>query len=213
MANRPYAAMRYENNVDLFVPEVAGKYDIPVIQPEEYEETTFVPFNNASKVRDKANTGIHFFIDDYLFMRLWYQRGNYERMFPAYKAVMTPDFSMYLDWPVSVNMWNHYRKHLLGAWMQSLGCKVYPSINWNDEASFEWCFEGEPKRSTVCLTSVGTQKSKMSKRLFLLGYEKMMEVLEPKTVVLYGNVPKECTGNIVNIEPFYNSIKQKEEKE
>lgn len=208
---RQYKNMRYENNVDFYTPDVAGKYDIPIIKPEVYEETEFIPFSAAGSARNRAKKGIHFFIDDFHFFRLWYSKGNYEQMLTEFKAVMTPDFSMYTDWPVMIQMFNHYRKHVMGAWMQSIGCKVYPTICWSDEASYEWCFDGEPKHATVCVSSVGTQKSKHDSGLFLLGYDKMMEVLEPETVLFYGKVPKECSGNIVPIKAFYEKFDEGKE--
>lgn len=197
---------RLENNVDFVPIAVEGAFDIPVIKPEVYTGEKFVPFNMASSITRPVNTGIHFFIHDYLFQRMWGYRNKYADMLLRFGTAMTPDFSTYTDYPVMVQMFNHYRKHLLGAWMQDIGVKVYPTISWSDESSYKWCFDGEPHHGTVCLGSVGTQKQTESKRLFLKGYDRMMEILEPETVIFYGEVPKECTGNIVTIPAYYNEI-------
>ena len=101
-----------------------------------------------------------------------------------------------------VQRWNHYRKHLLGAWMQEIGCLVYPTVTWSDERSLAWCFDGEPRHSTICVSSVGMMKKKQDLKLFMQGYERMLEVLEPETILFYGSVPIECDGNIVEIETF-----------
>ena len=208
---RNYAISRYENNVD-FIPEyVEGKFDIPFIKPEQYdgEEITFMPFNLARSLQYKRNRyGIHFFIHDYQFQSLWYNREKYQNMLPEFKAVMTPDFSPYYDWPVMVQRWHHYRKHLLGSWMQDIGCKVYPTITWSDRRSLEWCFDGEPYRSAVCVSSIGMQEKPYDKILFMRGYDRMMEVLEPTTILFYGTVPKECEGNIVPIKTFQERFKK-----
>ena len=206
---RDYAIERFENNVD-FIPEyVEGEFDIPFIKPEPYDEDiTFIPFNLASSRRNKADVGIHFFLHDYQFQRLWTDREKYRGMLTKFKAVMTPDFSPYYDWPVMVQRWNHYRKHLLGAWMQDIGCKVYPTVTWSDERSLEWCFDGEPYRSTVCVSSVGTQKRPEDKLLFMRGWDRMMEVLEPETILFYGAIPEECEGNIIPIMTFQNRFER-----
>ena len=34
---------------------------------------------------------------------------------------------------------------------------MIPSISWSDEHSFDWCFDGDPVRGTVAVSSVGTQ--------------------------------------------------------
>ena len=202
-----YAINNYENNVD-FVPEyVDGDYEIPFLHPEDYSPVEWVSFKDAKKISKCKSYGIHFYLSDYQFQNIWVQRERYRHMFLRFGAVMTPGFSMYTDWPRMVQLWNHYRRHLIGAWMQEIGCKVYPTILWSDKDSYDFCFDGEPHHGTVCVSSVGTQNNSVAKKLFIAGYEKMMEVLEPETILFYGKIPKECTGNIVHIEPFQNKFK------
>ena len=200
---RRYAMEMFPNNVD-FVPEyVEGPFEIPFIVPEPYVPVEYIPFNYAGSTWYKREEkGIHFFLHDYQFEGLWSSRKKYEPMLKQFRTVLTPDFSPYYDWPIMVQRWNHYRKHLLGSWMQSIGCTVYPTITWSDERSLEWCFDGEPYRSTVAVSSVGVMKRKEDHSLFMRGWDKMMEVLEPTTILFYGTIPKECEGNIVPIETF-----------
>ena len=201
--NRQYAVSRYINNVD-FVPDyVEGEFEIPLIMPEPYVEAEYIPFNLAGSTGyNRDEKGIHFFIHDYQFEGLWSNRNKYADMLKQYKVVLTPDFSPYMDWPVMVQRWNHYRKHLLGAWMQSIGCTVYPTVTWSDDRSLEWCFDGEPYQSTVCVSSVGMMKKKEDRKLFMNGWYRMLEVLDPETILFYGSVPEECKGNIVPIMTF-----------
>ena len=206
---RTYAISRFENNVD-FIPEfVEGEFDIPFIKPELYVEAQYIPFNCAgSSWYKREEKGVHFFIHDYQFQGLWNNRERYAEMLKQFKVVLTPDFSPYYDWPVMVQRWNHYRKHLLGAWMQSIGCRVYPTITWSDERSLEWCFDGEPYRATVCVSNVGMQKNPDNRRLFMIGWDRMIEELDPDTIIFYGNPPTECKGNIVLMEEFTKRFKE-----
>jgi len=50
---------------------------------------------------------------------------------------MTPDFSLYLQWPTVVNQWNTYRSRWLGRWWHSQGLRVIPTVNWADEVSLD----------------------------------------------------------------------------
>ena len=203
-----YAIEHYENNVD-FVPEfVDGLYEIPVLYPEAYEPVKWVSFKDARGMNKCKPYGIHFYLSDYHFQSIWNQREKYRHLFLRFGAVMTPGFSMYTDWPRMLQLWNHYRRHLIGAWMQSIGCKVYPTILWSDEDSYDFCFDGEPHHSTVCISSVGTQRDPVAKKLFIAGYEKMMEILEPETILFYGNIPKECTGNSIHSAACQNTFKE-----
>ena len=200
---RQYAMEQFANNVD-FIPEyVEGEFQIPFIKPEPYVPAEYISFNEAGSSWNKRNEkGVHFFIHDYHFERLWNNKEKYADMLKQFNAVLSPDFSPYIDWPFMVQIWNHYRKHLLGAWMQSIGCRVYPTVTWTDENSYRWCFDGEPYGSTVAISSVGMMKRKEDKILFMRGYDKMLEVLEPETILFYGSIPGECEGNIVPIETF-----------
>lgn len=188
----------------------AGKYDIPILKGIESigECPNFVGFNYAKSTKDKANKGIHFFIDDYQFSRLWHRPDNYINILKDYQCVMTPDFSLYTDFPKAMQIYNHYRKHWLGAYWESLGIKVIPTIGWSNSDSFEWCFDGEPKHSVVAVPSVGTQHSKQAKALFMEGYTQMLERLKPEKIIFYGNVPEECKDDIIRIRAFQEKFRE-----
>ena len=198
---------RYEN-LEKFTPTVAGKYDIPVIAADEVIYSDFIGFNYANTAKDRAEKAVHFFLDDYQFLRVWNRPRDYIKLLSDFACVLSPDFSLYTDFPVAMQIYNHYRKHWLGAYWQSFGIKVIPTICWSDERSFEWCFDGEPSGGTVAVSSVGTQRSEETKRAFLLGYDAMIERLSPSKIIFYGTVPEECRGNIVHIKSFQDKFRE-----
>lgn len=198
---------RYEN-LCYGTFEGTGKYDIPIIKPTIYDSCEFIGFNYVKTCKERENKGVHFFLDDYQFERLWNQPERYLQMLQQFRYVMTPDFSIYTDFPKSLQIYNHYRKHWVGAYLQEHGVNVIPTISWSDTESFEWCFDGEPVNSVVAISSVGTQKSKATKEKFLIGYEEMVKRLQPETIIFYGNVPEECKGNIVKIKAFQEKFRE-----
>ena len=151
-------------------------------------------------------SGIVDYVDDYIFERTWHAPRRYALLLSEFKAAMTPDFSLFTDYPRAVQIYNHYRKHWLAAYWQLHGLTVYPTISWSDEQSYDWCFDGEPVGGIVAVSSVGTQQNKESKRLFLRGYEEMMKRLDPKFVIFYGHVPLECDWNVIRVKPHYDEI-------
>lgn len=186
-----------------------GEYDIPEIKATQFEgEPEFIGFNYASTASNRHDKAVHFFIDDYQFERLWRDVNRYTEMLSQFKYVMTPDFSTYTDFPKAIQIYNHYRKHWVGRYLQDYGCKVIPTISWSDKESFEWCFDGEPKGGTVAVSSVGCSKNKQAKELFLNGYNEMIERLHPESIIFYGEVPKECSGNIVKIKAFQDKFRK-----
>lgn len=88
-----------------------------------------------------------------------------------------------------------------------MGYKVIPTIAWSDKDSFKWCFDGTPKGATVAVSSVGTQRSKETKALFLDGWNEMLDRLQPETVIFHGDIPKECNANIVRIKSFQEKFR------
>ena len=180
-----------------------GSYGIPQIQPTHYESgCEWVPFNYAKTCKEPEIKGCHFFIDDYQFSRLWTNIDRYVPMLQKFRYVMSPDFSTYTDFPKAIQIYNHYRKHWCGAYLQEAGIMVIPTISWSTPDSFEWCFDGEPTQGIVAVSSVGCMNSEKKKELFLAGYNAMIENLHPETVIFYGAVPDECKGNIVRVKAF-----------
>ncbi len=186
-----------------------GEYGIPVLRPVQLaEKLTWIRFNHALKLpqAERHKYGIHFFMDDYLFERAWHDPVRYALFLKDFPAVMSPDFSLYVDWPKAVQVYNHWRKHQLAAYWQSMGLTVIPTICWSDEQSFDWCFDGEPLGGTVAISSVGTQRNPLSKYLFTRGYAEMLERLKPSKIVFFGMIPDECVGNIEAHAAYYTNL-------
>ena len=129
-------------------------------------------------------------------------------MFQQFTHVMSPDFSTYTDFPKAIQIYNHYRKHWVGAYLQENGVNVIPTISCSTPDSFEWCFDGEPKGGVVAVSSVGAANSRMKKVLFIAGYNEMMARLQPETILFYGKVPEGCRGNIVQMQPFHKRFEK-----
>ena len=204
------ALKRNGHNLELGLFPMDGPLSIPKLVPAHLDDRiSWIPFNCVMSDRQREAHGVHFFIDDYLFQRTWNDPWRYAHLLSGYQAVMTPDFSMFTDYPVAVQLYNHWRKHQLGAYWQSLGLTVIPSICWSDHDSYAWCFDGEPVGGTVAVSSVGTQKNPLARTLFLDGYEEMMRRLLPEKVIFFGDVPTGCTGNIEPHEPYYRGVHAK----
>ena len=201
------ALKRNGHNLELGSFELSGEYGIPVLRPVQLDaHLTWIRFNHALREPQRERYGVHFFIDDYLFQRAWHDPPRYALFLRSFPAVMTPDFSMFADYPRAVQIYNHWRKHQLGAYWQQTGMTVIPSIGWVGRDSYSWCFDGEPVGGTVAVSSVGTQKSKEGRRLFLDGYNEMMARLMPSKIIFFGDVPTECEGNIEHHAPYYETF-------
>lgn len=74
-------------------------------------------FNAALRSSD-AEAGVHFFLDDSRFERIWKEPYRYIKILQRFTCVLAPDFSLYMDMPLAMKIWNVYRSRLLGQMMR-----------------------------------------------------------------------------------------------
>lgn len=203
-----YRQTKFYENCEKAIYDGVGKYDIPYIEGQYGidEIQDFIGFNYALTEKQPTQKAVHFFVDDYQFNRLWTNPDKYIPILQKFKYVLSPDFSPYADFPKAVQVFNHFRKHWIGAYMQDNGVNVIPTITWSFPPSYDFCFDGEPKNSVVAISSVGCMGNKENRKMFLDGYEEMVKRLEPTTIIFYGKVPEECKGNIIRVKPFHDKF-------
>lgn len=192
-------------NLQTMFPEVTGNYDIPVLQPfnSEKDVLEWIPFNYALSEKHPAGKGIHFFIDDYQFERIWRNPQKYINKLKQFDVILTPDFSPYADMPEILQIYNLYRKNWVGQFFQKCGFNVIPTIRASrDERSLSWYLDGMPKKSDVAISSMWTNSS-ADYEYFKQEYLKMRRMLEPSKIYVYGKVYDFMKDdNIVKIETF-----------
>lgn len=163
----------------------ANIYGIPMLRPTAAPEIHgLVPFTSGSLPRHAC----HFFLDDYRFERVWNRPSIYVPRLSQFPVVLTPDFSLYLDWPFSVNLWNVYRSRWLGRYWQEHGITVVPTVGWAGESSFSFCFQGIPLGSTVAISPPDVRSSDVLYK-FVAGYREMLRQVRPAAVWSYGILP------------------------
>lgn len=185
--------------------EGTGKYDIPQIEPvyELPEIKEWIGFNYVLSDSEPEGKAVHFFIDDYQFMRLWNEPEKYVEKLRQYVCVTAPDFSPYGDMPLATQIFNHYRKHWVAAYLQANGVTVIPTIRAStDDRSLEFYLEGEPKDGIVIISSMWATKSEELKQSFLNEYNTMYDTLHPRKIFVYGKEIEGLRGNIEYIKTF-----------
>lgn len=201
-------------NTSLREYEGVGEYDIPVIQPvyEIPQIDNWLEFEKAKKLRNKPkNTGVHFFEYDFKFECCWNFPDRYADVLSAYDAIITPDFSYYVDFPKALRIYNKYRMHWISAYWQEKGLTVIPLIRLGNEEDWDWCFDGYPIGSIVAISTVGAGNSYEDKLAGDRCYEEMMKRLQPKEVICYTTNFDYLPGNVRYIK--YNIDKHIKEEE
>ena len=192
-----HRAQRMYENQQKGIVQGVGEYGIPQIMPEYDVDGVeqWLSFNSCVQTEVPEKRGVHFFIDDYQFDRVWQKPERYIETLARFGAVMSPDFSPYSDFPKAIQIYNHYRKHWCGWYWQRHGIKVIPTITWSSPETLEWAFDGEPVGGVVAISSVGMFDTQEHIDWLIDGYEEMCRRLEPCLVLWKGKVPEELNGD------------------
>ena len=175
-----------EYNLKDYDPKrVAGQFELPVLRRCDYVPSELIGFNYILSTKNKA-AGVHFFIDDYQFERVWNEPALYLSKLEDFPCICTPDFSLYTDMPMAMKIWNVYRSRLIGQMAADCGIDVIPTLQWAGDDTLDWVFDGIEKGGTVAVSTVGCMRDKEAFRLWTNGMERALVEVDPQTVVLYG---------------------------
>ena len=177
-----------------------GEYDLPEMYSTNIDNLKDIPiqgFNYALKEQHPENIGVHFFLHDYQFERVWKYPDRYVEVLKRFAYVLSPDFSPYANIPKPLKIFNVYRKMWCGRYWQENGITVLPTITWGNDEDLEWCLDGIPKNSTIAISTMGEGRWGRFKAL-KSNWQYILDMLEPKTILLYGkDLSNELSGNIV----------------
>lgn len=185
----------------------AGAYDTPQIEPVYTmpEVSEWIGFNYVLSDKKPEGKGVHFFVDDYQFERVWNNPDAYIEKLSRYACVMAPDFSPYGDMPLATQIFNHYRKHWVAAYWQAHGITVIPTIRCStDERSLDWYLDGEPEFGVVAYSSMWVREDREEVyKCAEKEFKTMVEKLHPEKVLVYGNIFPFMEGvEVEKIEKF-----------
>lgn len=113
-----------------------GTFEMPKIKKEEIdlENVELVGYDKLSN--SNSNQIVHFFLDDYKFKAMWKDPSPRIERLNAHKAVLSPNFSVYTEMPVAMKIYNTFRSRWCGAFLQSNGIKVIPTLAWGGPETF-----------------------------------------------------------------------------
>ncbi|WP_405331451.1 DUF4417 domain-containing protein [Fibrobacter sp.] len=183
-----------------------GRWALPKIkkQPVNLNNLQFLSFNNTRyneqpMFRDFA---VHFFVDDKRFEVVYSQPERNLEKLKQYKVLLTPDFSLYAEMQPWRRIESTGKSRWCGAYWQSKGLTVIPTISWSTPESFDYAFDGIEKNSFV---AIGTLGCKHAKRSFLKGFDAMCERLSPQCIICFGTPFSEMEKEPIFTVDYVNS--------
>lgn len=163
-----------------------GFFQMPIIRRTNCVVDKLIGFNYVLNSPAEKGAGVHFYLDDYQFERLWTSPYKYIDKLQEYDCVLTPDFSLYLDMPMALKVYNVYRSRLLGQIMQNMGVVVVPTLQWAEPATFSFCFDGLEPNGVYSVSTIGVKRNEYATKIWTDGMDEAIKVLQPKTILCYG---------------------------
>lgn len=168
----------------------SGKYGIPALEPSDFKPSMLAAWHDPHGRAEAAQSGgaIHFFLDDYRFERTWTAPDKAIDRVLEVGAALTPDFSVWREMPIALQILQTYRARWCGAYWQYHGVNVIPTVSWAGPESYEFAFEGLPEHSTLAVSTAGVRDGQ-ARELFDAGLKELLKQTSPTLLLVYGQCP------------------------
>ena len=174
-----------------------GTFEMPIIKKTKLDLDNIALIGYDKLSEGQTEKIVHFFLDDYKFEVLWKDPEPRVEKLKDYRAILSPQFSMYTEMPIAVQLHQVFKSRWCGAYFQSKGLKVIPSLVWGEADTFWFSFDGVDEGSVVAVSTVGMRTEK---NLFMAGYKEMLRRIKPKAIICYGDPFDEMEGKLIVID-------------
>ena len=132
--------------------------EYPIIGSCDQIPQKMIPFSQIKYTKD-FNQAVHFYETDDKIECFANNPHRYLQRLKKFKAVITPDFSVYRDMPLVVQRHQTYLNRAFGFWLQKNGVPIIPNVRYGDERTYSFCFEGIPQNSVISIGTHGTGRA------------------------------------------------------
>ena len=164
------------------IPEVNGLLEVP-------KNVTYINSEFTKRIKDvdeRKSTWVMFYEWDWKFDCYWRYPKRYAKYLQTFAGVITPQFSVYLDLPLALQIYSVYQSRWLGAYWESLGIPVIPDVSWGKEDSYDFCFSGLRKHSVIAIGNQYNSFPEIDLYYFQKGLDELYDRVEPSAVLYYG---------------------------
>ena len=181
------------NSFMLSDADYAGDIEIPIVKGVDIVPSRLVSF---SKIKSSNDYGafVHFYEHDYIINRILKNPLKYLPELKKFAGVITPDFSLYRDMPLYMQISNIGESRKVGRWLQDNGINVIVNIRYGDERTYKTSCIGAPHNSTIAIGTHGTMKNRFDREILENGLPYVFKKLHPKNLVVYGTASKKIVS-------------------
>lgn len=180
-----------------------GHLEIPLIKtPSEFIiPYKMIPFSERNKSKNYEEF-VCFYEHDIRFRDILTATKEQIDSIKKFKGIISPDFSLYYDMPLVLQMTNTYLNRQIGHYLQTQGIYVIPNVRWGDERSYTriiqneipFAFLGIEKHGIYSIGTYGCCKTTENKHHLREGLRSFIKEIEPKIILVYGAMPDSIFG-------------------
>lgn len=177
-----------------------GRFELPLVRKQVIDLSCIQLIactNTRANEREFASYGVHFFVDDYKFNKLYEAPEKSYPIYSQYRFCLTPDYSVYGEMPIWRQIQSVAHGRWCGAWWQGKGMTVIPTISWAQYSSYDFCFDGVEQGSIVAISTYACRRERLA---FLRGCDAMLEHINPEAIICYGEPFPYMRGNLLPVK-------------
>jgi hypothetical protein len=194
----------------------SGKYEMPRLHGCPEIPAALVPFSRCASEAVPGGKTIHFYEFDEKFVGCLGDKNKLTRkleVFRQFQSVILPDFSVYIDMPLAMQIFQVYKSRAVGAFLEQNGIKIIPNVRWGDERTYEFAFDGICSGGVVAVGVQGGCSDRKNRFYFERGFEVMIQIIRPRTILCYGNptqkLIEKAKGQNINIKIYPTDIQKR----
>lgn len=168
---------------------------------------SLVPFDKARTSKNKRGY-LHFYIHDCKYGDILTNTKKYDDVISRYDGIITPDPTITIGMPRCIQAASTYMNRAIGYYEQCRGVPVIPNVRWGEPSTYDFCFLGIPRHSVVAISTHGAiardkSSNNLLRNIFKDGLRKMLEILEPTDVLVYGYTPPDIFKEFYGLTRFH----------
>ena len=185
-----------------------GKDGIPcLLQTKRVIPKSLIPFDKARTLKEKHGY-LHFYIHDCKYGTILTNTKKYDELISQFDGIITPDPTITIEMSHCIQAASTYMNRAIGYYEQCRGIPVIPNVRWGDSSTYDFCFLGIPRHSVVAISTHGAiaknrANDNLLRSIFKNGLRKMLEVLEPTDVIVYGRMPPDIFNEFNGLTRFH----------
>jgi hypothetical protein len=168
-------------------------YDIPFIETQHIDitglnnEKWLISMKNAKATdTNAAKKIVHSFCYDDVLNRAYNNPIKFLHRVAKYHAVASFDFSMHDEMDFRQILGATYDNRWIGAFLQTNGKRVIPTVGWVNKEYDDICFAGLRNGGTFMIATIGV-KNIMCSQCFLRGYFEMRQRFPDSRIICVGD--------------------------